>query len=210
MKFSFPLSTDKNAVSCVSRVSCPSGVPVVSGVRAESGPGQAEGPDLSRVSRNIVADPQVATAGHAWTPTTSAAGPEHESPEARVESSVPPKRDTRDTWDTPLKLGLRIAATETAEQRGLDAALMEDIIERAAIIEAEGAAEMREEAEAIAVRLVQCRNCRHFTPDTTQPLAGIGNCAVNGWPQSQATAWPVDRWAHHLDTVRRCCAFAVR
>lgn len=76
-----------------------------------------------------------------------------------------------------------LLAEEYAEDRRRDryAAMRESIAERAGIIEADGAS--REESEAIAVRLVQCRHCEHFTPDRSSPLAGIGACSSDGWPQ---------------------------
>ena len=60
--------------------------------------------------------------------------------------------------------------------------MLEDLAERAAILEHD-AGECREDAERLAVQLVQCRRCEHLTPDPAHPLAGRGGCAVDGWAQ---------------------------
>lgn len=65
----------------------------------------------------------------------------------------------------------------------------ESLAERAAILEHE-AGESREDAQRIAVRLVQCRRCAHFAPDPARPSTGIGACAVQGWPQAEGREQP--------------------
>lgn len=85
---------------------------------------------------------------------------------------------------TDWHAGLLAAEFAEDRRRERDAAMMENIAERAGITEADGVA--RQESEANAVRLVQCRSCRHFTPDRSSPLAGIGACSEGGWPQSDS------------------------
>lgn len=64
----------------------------------------------------------------------------------------------------------------------LPVGVLDDLAERAAILEHD-AGESREDAQRMAVQLVQCRRCLHFSPALTHPLAGIGACATGGWAQ---------------------------
>ena len=98
--------------------------------------------------------------------------------------------DIADMTDAIVEAHARLLASEFAEDR--DAALLENIAERAAIIEESGAARTREEADRAAVRLVQCRTCLHYTPDRINLRTGIGECTVSGWAQSRTMAWPAD------------------
>lgn len=64
----------------------------------------------------------------------------------------------------------------------LPAALLEALEERAAILEYD-AGDAPRDAWVSAVRLEQCRRCRHFTPGPARPLTGSGACGVDGWAQ---------------------------
>lgn len=65
-------------------------------------------------------------------------------------------------------------------------AMLEDLAERVGIIadNLPHTPDAQLEAERDAARLVQCRTCARFTPDSINPLSGIGTCAVDAWPQS--------------------------
>lgn len=99
--------------------------------------------------------------------------------------------DVADRWDVAMvEAHAQLLAGEVVEdrQRERAAAVAESIAERAAIILESGAETTPEAALRAAVRCVQCRDCLHLKPDRTSPLAGIGACAVNGWPQDEALA----------------------
>lgn len=65
-------------------------------------------------------------------------------------------------------------------------AMLEDLAERVGIIadNLPHTPDAQLEAERDATRLVQCRTCARFTPDSINLLSGIGTCAVDAWPQS--------------------------
>jgi len=90
-----------------------------------------------------------------------------------------------------------------AKLRQPDPVTLENLAERAAIVEFDGN-ETRENAERQAVQLVQCRRCRHFTPDTVNAANGIGRCALNAWPQSTSTALSPRPWPPYPNAPRYC------
>lgn len=69
----------------------------------------------------------------------------------------------------------------------LPAAILEALNERAAILEHD-AGDASAEAWARAVRLEQCRCCKHFVSGPVQPLGGVGTCVVGGWAQQPESA----------------------
>lgn len=83
--------------------------------------------------------------------------------------------------------------------------MLEELEERAAIIEHE-AGEEREAAEHMALRLVQCRTCAHFTPHPNDPAAGMGmgRCAVDG-PALSMSPHAVERGLPAWPNAPRYC-----
>jgi len=90
-----------------------------------------------------------------------------------------------------------------AALRRPDPATLENIEERAAILEHD-ACQSAEDAERQAVQLVQCRRCRHFTAGAVNPLAGVGRCVLNAWPQSSSTALSPRPWPPYPGAPRYC------
>lgn len=94
--------------------------------------------------------------------------------------------------DVPHLLHLPHREISEAAER---ADLLADLTERAAILEHDAGLD-RKRADALAVRIVQCSTCRHWTPD---PLGGngIGTCATgadsrswSAWNHKPPSAWP--------------------
>jgi len=98
--------------------------------------------------------------------------------------------------------GTHAAATESEQYaRAREGDLAERLTERAAILEFDGGLD-RTEADVVAVRIVQCSTCMHWTADPLRG-GGIGTCATG----ADAGSWsahdrrPVSPWP---DAQRQC------